>query len=204
MAHDKERSGTRAHRHFQSVLLRRGSGRSRASRNSREAKIPQELVTKNIWRERFEDIAAFEKYLARNGTLILKFFLNVSKEEQRQRFLDRLEEPSKNWKFSLADVSERKLWDKYQAAYQDILRHTSAKHAPWHVVPADHKWFARVVISSTIVSAMEKLNLRFPEVEKSMVEELKKVRGALEQEEQGVAPATKKRRRMGLKKDRSC
>jgi PPK2 family polyphosphate:nucleotide phosphotransferase len=154
-------------------------------------KIPRELVTKNIWRERFEDIAAFEKYLARNGTLILKFFLNVSKEEQRQRFLDRLEEPAKNWKFSLADVSERKLWDKYQAAYQDILRHTSAKHAPWHVVPADHKWFARVVISSTIVSAMEKLDLRFPEVEKSMVEELKKVRGALEQEGQAVARTTK-------------
>ncbi len=141
-------------------------------------KIPRELVTKNIWRERFEDIAAFEKYLARNGTLILKFFLNVSKEEQRQRFLDRLEEPAKNWKFSLADVSERKLWDKYQAAYQDILRYTSAKHAPWYVVPADHKWFARVVISSAIVSAIEKLDLRFPEVDKGLVEELREVRDA--------------------------
>lgn len=155
-------------------------------------KIPRELVTKNIWRERFEDIAAFEKYLARNGTLILKFFLNVSKEEQRQRFLDRLEEPAKNWKFSLADVSERKLWDKYQAAYQEILRHTSAKHAPWYVVPADHKWFGRVVISSAIVSAMEKLDLRFPEVEKGALEELKKVRDALEQEGQAVARVPKK------------
>jgi PPK2 family polyphosphate:nucleotide phosphotransferase len=157
-------------------------------------KIPRELVTKNIWRERFEDIAAFEKYLARNGTLILKFFLNVSKEEQRQRFLDRLEEPAKNWKFSLADVSERKLWDKYQAAYQEILRHTSAKHAPWYVVPADHKWFGRVVISSAIVSAMEKLDLRFPEVEKGALEELKKVRGALEQEGQAVARVPKKQK----------
>ncbi len=145
-------------------------------------RIPPELVTKNIWRERFEDIAAFEKYLARNGTLILKFFLNVSKEEQRQRFLDRLEEPAKNWKFSLGDVAERKLWDKYQAAYQDLIHYTSAKHAPWHVVPADHKWFARVVISSAIVSAMEKLDLRYPEVEKGTEEELKKARVALEKE----------------------
>ena len=157
-------------------------------------KIPRELVTKNIWRERFEDIAAFEKYLARNGTLILKFFLNVSKEEQRQRFLDRLEEPAKNWKFSLADVSERQLWDRYQAAYQDILRHTSAKHAPWYVVPADHKWFARVVISSAIVTAMEKLDLRFPEVEKGAVQELQKAREALEQEGRVAARGTKKQK----------
>jgi PPK2 family polyphosphate:nucleotide phosphotransferase len=145
-------------------------------------RIPPELVTKNIWRERFEDISSFEKYLARNGTLILKFFLNVSKEEQRQRFLDRLEEPAKNWKFSLADVGERALWDKYQAAYQDLIRNTSAKHAPWIVVPADHKWFARVVISSAIVSAMEKLDLRYPEVDKSTTGELKKVQTALERE----------------------
>lgn len=145
-------------------------------------RIPPELVTKNIWRERFEDIAAFEKYLARNGTLILKFFLNVSKEEQRRRFLDRLEEPAKNWKFSLGDVAERKLWDKYQAAYQDLIHHTSAKHAPWIVVPADHKWFARVVISSAIVSAMEKLDLKFPEVDKSDAGELRKAKIALERE----------------------
>lgn len=145
-------------------------------------RIPPELVTKNIWRERFEDVSAFEKYLARNGTLILKFFLNISKDEQRQRFLDRLEEPAKNWKFSLGDVAERKLWDKYQAAYQDLIHHTSAKHAPWIVVPADHKWFARVVISSAIVSAMENLNLKFPEVDKSDAGELKKVKVALERE----------------------
>lgn len=153
-------------------------------------RIPPELVTKNIWRERFEDISAFEKYLARNGTLILKFFLNVSKEEQRKRFLDRLEDPAKNWKFSLGDVAERKLWDKYQAAYQDLLRHTSAKHAPWHVVPADHKWFARVVISSAIVSAMEKLDLPYPEVEKGAKDELKKAQAALEQEGGGRVRAS--------------
>src|ERR1700716_2608343 len=103
-------------------------------------KIPPKLVPKNIWGERFEDISAFERYLARNGTIILKFFLNVSKEEQRKRFLDRLNEPSKNWKFSMADVAERALWGKYQAAYQEVIRHTSTALAPWHVVPADHKW----------------------------------------------------------------
>jgi hypothetical protein len=98
-------------------------------------KIPPKLVTKDIWRDRFEDISAMERYVARNGTVILKFFLNVSKEEQRERFLERLEDPAKNWKFSLADIGERKLWDKYQAAYQDLIRHTSTKHAPWHIVP---------------------------------------------------------------------
>lgn len=156
-------------------------------------RLPPELVTRNIWRERFEDISAFEKYLARNGTLVLKFFLNVSKEEQRKRFLDRLEEPTKNWKFSLGDIADRKLWDKYQAAYQDMIRHTSAKHAPWVVVPADHKWFARAVISSAIVSAMEKLDLRFPEMDKSALGELKKAQAALENEGRQAAPAAKKR-----------
>jgi PPK2 family polyphosphate:nucleotide phosphotransferase len=125
-------------------------------------KIPPGLVTRNIWRERFEDIAALERYLARNGTIILKFFLNVSKEEQRERFLSRLDEPSKNWKFSMADITERALWGKYQAAYQEVIRHTSTARAPWHVVPADHKWFARVVIGSTIVTALDKLDLKFP------------------------------------------
>lgn len=158
-------------------------------------KIPTSLVTKNIWQERFEDISAFEKYLARNGTVILKFFLNVSKEEQRKRFLDRLEEPGKNWKFSLGDVEERKLWDKYQAAYQDLIRHTSATHAPWFVVPADHKWFGRVVISSAIVEALEKLNLRFPEVAKGSLGELQKVRAVLEQEGRGISAVPKKRAR---------
>ena len=152
-----------------------------------QKRIPPELVTKNIWRERFEDISAFEKYLARNGTLILKFFLNVSKEEQRKRFLDRLDDPAKNWKFSLGDIAERKLWDKYQAAYQDLIRNTSAKHAPWHVVPADHKWFARVVISSAIVSAMEKLDLKFPDVDQAELGEFKQVREALLAEGKGVA-----------------
>jgi PPK2 family polyphosphate:nucleotide phosphotransferase len=142
-------------------------------------RIPTKLVTKNVWRERFEDITAFERYIARNGTLVLKFFLHVSKDEQRQRFLDRLEEPAKWWKFSMGDITERALWDKYQAAYQDAIRHTSTPHAPWHVVPADYKWFARVVISSTIVSALETLDPKFPKVDKSQSPEYEKIRKAL-------------------------
>jgi PPK2 family polyphosphate:nucleotide phosphotransferase len=142
-------------------------------------KLPQRLVTRNIWRERFEDIAAMERYLARNGTVILKFFLNVSREEQRTRFLDRLEQPAKNWKFSKADIAERALWAKYQAAYQEVIRHTSAHAAPWHVVPADHKWFARVVIGSTIVAALDRLDLHFPKVDKADLSEFKQVRQAL-------------------------
>jgi PPK2 family polyphosphate:nucleotide phosphotransferase len=148
-------------------------------------KLPPKLVTKNIWRERFEDITAFERYLSRNGTIILKFFLNVSKEEQRQRFLDRLEEPGKTWKFSMADIKERGYWSRYQAVYQDIVRHTSTKAAPWYVVPADHKWFARVVIGSTIVAALENLNLQFPRVDKDSLKEFEAVRKALEQEGKG-------------------
>lgn len=155
-------------------------------------KIPKKLVTQNIWRERFEDISAMERYLARNGTVILKFFLNISRQEQRERFLARLEEPAKNWKFSLADISERALWAKYQAAYQEVIRHTSTKQAPWHVVPADHKWFARVVIGSAIVSALDRLDLHFPDVNKSDRSEFKQVREALLAEGKGGAGKEKK------------
>jgi PPK2 family polyphosphate:nucleotide phosphotransferase len=150
-------------------------------------RIPPMLAGKNIWRERFEDISAFERYLTRQGTVILKFFLNVSRQEQRERFLSRLDEPSKNWKFSLADISERALWGKYQAAYQEIVRHTSSAVAPWYVVPADHKWFTRVVIGSTIVRALDQLNLQFPRVDKASLEEFKQVRQALEDEGKGGA-----------------
>ena len=150
-------------------------------------KIPPRLVTKNIWRERFEDISAFENHLARNGTVILKFFLNISKEEQRERFLARLEQPGKNWKFSMGDIAERALWGKYQAAYQEVIRHTSTKSAPWLVVPADHKWFARVVIGSAIVSMLDRLDLQFPKVDKDERSEFKQVREALLQEGKGSA-----------------
>ena len=145
-------------------------------------KIPPKLITKNVWRERFEDISAIERYLARNGTVILKFFLNISKEEQCERFLDPLDEPAKNWKFSMGDVNERALWGRYQAAYQEVVRHTSSAVAPWYVVPADHKWFARVVIGSAIVRALEDLNLRFPRADKASLEEFTQVRKALANE----------------------
>jgi PPK2 family polyphosphate:nucleotide phosphotransferase len=151
----------------------------------KQERIPAKLITKNIWRDRFEDISAIERYLSRNGTVILKFFLNISKEEQRKRFLDRLDEPAKNWKFSMADITERALWPRYMAVYQDIVRHTSSAAAPWYVVPADHKWFARVVIGSAIVSALETLNLRFPRADKASLQEFEKVRKALLAEGKG-------------------
>ena len=130
-------------------------------------KLPAELVTKDIWEQRFKDIRAFERYLARNGTLVLKFFLHVSKEEQRKRFLERLEEPGKRWKFSMGDVAERKLWDDYMHAYEDMIRNTSRGEAPWYVVPADNKWFTRLVVGAAIVEAMERLDLHFPKVDRA-------------------------------------
>jgi PPK2 family polyphosphate:nucleotide phosphotransferase len=157
-------------------------------------KLPPRLVTRNIWKERFEDISAFERYLTRNGTVVLKFFLNVSKEEQRERFLDRLEEPSKQWKFSMDDIKERALWPRYQAVYQDIVRHTATAHAPWYVVPADHKWFARVVIGSVVVAALEQLDLRFPRADKASLAEFDEVRKALEKEGNGKSRGGKKRK----------
>jgi PPK2 family polyphosphate:nucleotide phosphotransferase len=162
-------------------------------------KLPPKLVTKNIWRERFADISAFERYLSRNGTVILKFFLNLSKQEQRERFLDRLEQPSKNWKFSMNDISERALWPRYMAVYQEIVRHTSTPLAPWHVVPADHKWFARVVIGSAIVSALESLDLHFPRADKASLREFKKVREALQHEGKGRRKARTPRSGMTAK-----
>ena len=154
-------------------------------------KLPSKLITKDIWRERFEDISAFERHLARNGTVILKFFLNVSKQEQRERFLDRLEQPAKNWKFNMGDIAERELWAKYQAAYQDMIHHTSTRHAPWHIVPADHKWFARVVIGSTIVAALDELDLHFPKVDKAERGEFRQVREALLDEEKKASAKAK-------------
>jgi PPK2 family polyphosphate:nucleotide phosphotransferase len=141
-------------------------------------RLPQPLG-KDIWDDRFKSIRAFERHLARNGVLILKFFLHVSKEEQRQRFLARLEEPAKRWKFEMGDVAERKLWDKYQHAYEEAIRATSRPEAPWYVVPADNKWFARLVIAEAMVEAMEGLKLEFPKVDGSALKELERVRGAL-------------------------
>ena len=127
-------------------------------------KLPPELVTKHIWKERSEDIVNIERYLERNGTLILKFFLNLSRGEQKKRFLARLETPEKNWKFSTADARERGFWQQYMAAYEDMIRRTASEHAPWYVVPADNKWFTRLVVAAAVVEAMAGLDLAYPEV----------------------------------------
>ena len=127
-------------------------------------KIPASLVSKSIWRDRFEDINAMEQYLSRNGVLIRKFFLHVSKAEQRRRLAERVDEPSKNWKFSSADLAERAKWNAYQRAYEDVLSATSRKHAPWYVVPADHKWFAHLLVAEIAIDALESLDLKFPSV----------------------------------------
>jgi PPK2 family polyphosphate:nucleotide phosphotransferase len=145
----------------------------------RHEKVPGKLIGKSIWGERFQDIRGFERHLARNGTLVLKFFLHVSKEEQRRRFLERLDEPAKRWKFSMDDISERRRWDDYMAAYQEMIRATSRPGAPWHVVPADHKWFTRLVVAAAVIEALEGLDLAFPKVEGAALKEMREVRAAL-------------------------
>ena len=155
--------------------------------------LPRELVTKNIWRERFEDINGFERYLSRQGVVIRKIFLHVSKEEQRERFLTRLEKPEKNWKFSPADVGERAHFTEYMSAYEDMIRHTATEWAPWHVVPADRKWFTRVVVSAIIVDAIQSLDPRFPEVDAKTRAEFKKTRAALEAEAKRARPTARKK-----------
>jgi PPK2 family polyphosphate:nucleotide phosphotransferase len=142
-------------------------------------KLPPELVGKRIWEERYRDINNFERYLARNGTVIRKFFLHVSKAEQRKRFLERLTEPEKHWKFSAADVRERAHWDKYMEAYEDMIRATATPHAPWYVVPADNKWFTRLVVAAAVVEALESLDLRYPKVDKEKRAEIVEARRLL-------------------------
>jgi PPK2 family polyphosphate:nucleotide phosphotransferase len=163
--------------HYEDVLVARVHAEILA-----RARLPKAAMKKDIWNERFKSIREFERHLAHNGVLILKFFLNVSREEQRKRFLARLDEPGKRWKFEMADVAERRLWSKYMHAYEDAIRHTSRPEAPWYVVPADNKWFARLIIAEAIVEAMEGLKLEFPKVEGAALKELEKVRGALEAE----------------------
>jgi PPK2 family polyphosphate:nucleotide phosphotransferase len=141
-------------------------------------RIPSSLVTKQVWKERFEDINAHERYLTRNGVVIRKFFLHVSKSEQKKRFLSRLDEPSKNWKFSGADLKEREHWDEYQDAYEDMIRHTSTEHAPWYVVPADNKWFTHLVVAGAIIETLDSLGLSFPVVtaeQRKALEEARKI-----------------------------
>ena len=145
-------------------------------------KLPRKLVTKDIWTERFEDINNFELYLARNGYAVAKIFLYVSKKAQKERFLERLETPEKNWKFSSADAKERSFWDDYMKAYEDAIRHTATKHAPWYVVPADRKWFARLVVAAAIYDAMAGLDLKFPKVDEAKTQDLAVARAQLVRE----------------------
>jgi PPK2 family polyphosphate:nucleotide phosphotransferase len=142
-------------------------------------RMPPELVTANIWKDRFQDIRAFEDYLTRNGIVIRKFFLHVSHDEQKRRFLSRLDEPSKRWKFSLDDAHERKSWDAYMNAYEEVVRYTSSPDAPWYVVPADHKWFTRLVVATAVIDALEELDLRFPTIGRAKLRELRAARAAL-------------------------
>ncbi len=148
-------------------------------------KLPPQLVTRRIWKERYEDIRAFERYLSRNGIVIRKFFLHVSRKEQRQRFLARLNEPKKNWKFSAGDVAEREHWKQYMAAYEKTIRHTATKHSPWYVVPADNKWFTRLVVASAIIETLESLDLHFPKIGKAKLKELAAAKRALLTERRG-------------------
>jgi PPK2 family polyphosphate:nucleotide phosphotransferase len=154
-------------------------------------KLPSSLITRRIWDERYEDIRSFERYLARQGYVVVKFFLNVSRKEQKRRFLERLERSEKNWKFSLADAQERKYWKDYMAAYQDVIRATATKHAPWYVVPADTKWFARLVVAGAIVDAIGRLGLRYPEVGPDKRKELAAARTELMREGSTKASAKK-------------
>jgi PPK2 family polyphosphate:nucleotide phosphotransferase len=135
-------------------------------------KTPPSLVGKKIWEERFEDIRSFERHMARSGTVIRKFFLNVSRKEQKRRFLERLDEPEKNWKFSATDIRERQCWDDYQKAYEEMIANTATEHAPWYVVPADNKWFTRLVVSAVVVDTLESLRLAYPKVDDAKRKEL--------------------------------
>jgi PPK2 family polyphosphate:nucleotide phosphotransferase len=141
--------------------------------------LPEKLITKDIWKQRYQDIHGFERYLSRNGVIVRKFFLNVSKKEQKRRFLDRLDEPEKNWKFSAADVREREYWDDYMKAYEEMIQNTATEESPWYVVPADHKWFTRLVVSAAIVDTLENLNLAFPKVDAEKRKQLQDARKML-------------------------
>lgn len=141
--------------------------------------LPKEVRGKEIWKNRFDDINAVERYLTHNGVVIRKFFLHVSKEEQRKRFLERLDRPDKNWKFSAADLKERDRWDEYMDYYEDMVRETSSEQTPWFVVPADHKWFTRLIVANAIIDALDELDLEFPKLDEAKLAELKKIRRGL-------------------------
>jgi len=142
-------------------------------------RIPPQLVTNHIWKERFQDIRSFERYLSRNGIVVVKFFLNVSKKEQKRRFLERAEDPKKNWKFSSSDMAERDHWDDYQAAYEEMIQNTATADCPWYVVPADNKWFTRIIVAAAIVDTLAGLHLTYPQVDKTRLDEIARAKKAL-------------------------
>jgi PPK2 family polyphosphate:nucleotide phosphotransferase len=148
----------------------------------KKQKLPEKLVTKHIWDERFQDIRNIEKYLSRNGIIVRKFFLHVSKDEQKKRFLERIDNPEKNWKFSSADSKERGHWDDYMKVYEDMIRNTSTKDSPWYVVPADNKWFTRLVVASAVIDTLASLDLKYPEVEEAQLKELAEAKNLLNSE----------------------
>jgi PPK2 family polyphosphate:nucleotide phosphotransferase len=159
--------------HYEEVLI------VRVHNLIRFQQIPEELIDDNIWKKRFRQINDFERYLSENGTVIIKFFLNISKEEQKKRFLARIEDPSKNWKFSAADIDERKYWDDYMKAYQEAISATSTKYAPWYIIPADKKWFARLAVSEIIVQSMKRLNPDYPKLSEDQILQLQKCKETL-------------------------
>jgi PPK2 family polyphosphate:nucleotide phosphotransferase len=142
-------------------------------------KIPPSLITKHIWEERFQDIRGFERYLHRNGIIVVKFFLHLSKGEQKRRFVGRADTPEKNWKFSSSDMAERKFWAEYQSAYEDMIRNTATKDSPWYVVPADNKWFTRVIVASAVIDTLASLDLHYPQVDKAKLDEIAEAKKAL-------------------------
>ena len=142
-------------------------------------KLPKECVTKDIWKERFQDIRAFERYLHRNGTAVVKFFLHISKAEQQKRFLERLDDPDKNWKFSVNDARERGFWDDYMEAYEETIRETASENSPWYVVPADNKWFTRVIVAAAVIDALAAMKLQYPKVSEAKRQELAATRKEL-------------------------
>ena len=146
-------------------------------------KIPDQLITKNIWKQRFRDICHFENYLSNNGIVVRKFFLHVSKSEQKRRFLERLDNPEKNWKFSATDLKERQCWEDYQHAYEDMIRHTATKHAPWYVVPADQKWFTRLVVAAAVTDALRDIDPKYPEIPPEQKKRLQEAKSALLKEQ---------------------
>ena len=163
--------------HYEEVLV------VRVHNFLKNQKIPEELITNNIWKNRYKEINDFEKYLYENGTIILKFFLHVSKEEQKNRFMKRIDQKSKNWKFSAADIEERNYWDDYMKCYEEAVSATSLPHAPWFIIPADKKWFMRLAVSSIIIDSLNKLNLSFPELSEEQVEKLGEYKNKLENED---------------------